>query len=96
MTVEIFLTLLVFFSTATSLATEAFKKLIGNKIPYNILVLIIAMIVGCVGVYIYYILNNIELNSINIIYFVLMGIANWIGAMVGYDKIKQLINQMGA
>ena len=96
MTVEIFLTLLVFFSTATSLATEAFKKLIGNKIPYNILVLIIAMIVGCVGVYVYYILNNIELNSINIIYLVLMGIANWIGAMVGYDKIKQLINQMGA
>ena len=96
MTVEIFLTLLVFFSTATSLATEAFKKLVGNKIPYNILVLIIAMIVGCVGVYIYYILNNIEINSINIIYLILMGIANWIGAMVGYDKIKQLINQMGA
>ena len=96
MTVEIFLTLLVFFSTATSLATEAFKKLVGNKIPYNILVLIIAMIVGCVGVYIYYILNNIEINSINIIYLILMGIANWIGAMVGYDKIKQLINQMWA
>lgn len=96
MTVEIFLTLLVFFSTATSLATEAFKKLVGNKIPYNILVLIIAMIVGCVGVYVYYILNNIKINSINIIYLVLMGIANWIGAMVGYDKIKQLINQMGA
>ena len=96
MTVEIFLTLLVFLSTATSLATEAFKKLVGNKIPYNILVLIIAMIVGCVGVYVYYILNNIEINSINIIYLVLMGIANWIGAMVGYDKIKQLINQMGA
>lgn len=96
MTVEIFLTLLVFFSTATSLATEAFKKLVGNKIPYNILVLIIAMIVGCVGVYVYYILNNIEINSINIIYLVLMGIANWIGAMVGYDKIKQLINQIGA
>ena len=96
MTVEIFLTLLVFFSTATSLATEAFKKLVGNKIPYNILVLIIAMIVGCVGVYVYYILNNIEINSINIIYLVLMGIVNWIGAMVGYDKIKQLINQMGA
>ena len=96
MTVEIFLTLLVFFSTATSLATEAFKKLVGNKIPYNILVLILAMIVGCVGVYVYYILNNIEINSINIIYLILMGIANWIGAMVGYDKIKQLINQMGA
>lgn len=96
MTVELFLTLLVFFSTATSLATEAFKKLLGDRVPYNILVLIIAMVVGCVGVSIYYVIYGIELNAINIIYIILMGIANWIGAMVGYDKIKQLISQIGA
>lgn len=96
MTVELFLTLLVFFSTATSLATEAFKKLLGDRVPYNILVLIIAMVVGCVGVSIYYVIYDIELNAINIIYIILMGIANWIGAMVGYDKIKQLISQIGA
>lgn len=96
MTVELFLTLLVFFSTATSLATEAFKKLLGDSVPYNILVLIIAMVVGCVGVSIYYVIYDVELNTINIIYIILMGIANWIGAMVGYDKIKQLISQIGA
>lgn len=96
MTVEMFLTLLVFFSTATSLATEAFKKLLGDRVPYNILVLIIAMVVGCAGVSIYYLIYDIELNTINIIYIILMGIANWIGAMVGYDKIKQLIGQIGA
>lgn len=96
MTVELFLTLLVFFSTATSLVTEALKKVTGDKIPYNALVLIVAMIVGCVGTAIYYMTNNIPWTAINIIYLILMGITNWIGAMVGYDKIKQLIGQMGA
>lgn len=96
MTVEMFLTLLVFFSTATSLVTEALKKVTGDKVPYNALVLIVAMVVGCVGMEIYYIINDIPWTLINAIYLILMGIANWIGAMVGYDKIKQLISQIGA
>lgn len=98
MTVEVFLTLLIFFSTATSLATEAIKKTLGSvvKMPYNIIVLLVALLVGCVGTDIYYIFNNIPLTSINAICLVLMGIANWIGAMIGYDKIKQLIGQIGA
>lgn len=96
MTVEIFLSLLIFCSTATSLVTEAVKKLIKDAIPYNILVLIIALIVGCCSVGFYYISNGVEWNLINVIYLILMGIANWIGAMVGYDKIKQLIGQIGA
>lgn len=94
MTVEMFLTLLVFFSTATSLITEAFKKLIGDEIAYNMLVLIIAMVVGCVGTGIYYVLNGIPVDTANVIYLILMGLANWIGAMVGYDKVKQLISQI--
>lgn len=96
MTVEMFLTLLVFFSTATSLATEALKKVTGDKIAYNVLVLIVAMIVGCGGTAIYYMGSDVPWTALNIIYMVLMGIANWIGAMVGYDKIKQLIGQIGA
>ena len=96
MTVEMFLTLLVFFSTSTSLATEALKKVLNDKVPYNILVLIVAMMIGCLGTGIYYTLNDIRIDTINMIYLILMGIANWIGAMVGYDKIKQLINQIGA
>lgn len=94
MTVEIFLTLLVFFSTATSLTTEAFKKLLGEKVAYNALVLVIALVVGCVGTAIYYVSKGIPWTLINVNYLILMGIANWIGAMVGYDKIKQLIEQL--
>lgn len=96
MTVEIFLALLVFFSTVTSLCTEAIKKLSGDVMPYNILVLIIALIVGCLGTEIYYLVNAIPCTVLNVIYLVLMGIANWIGAMVGYDKVKQAISQIGA
>lgn len=96
MTVELFLALLVFYSTATSLATEALKKLTKDKVPYNLLVLIVALIVGCGLTSVYYIAMDIPWTSINIIYLVLMGITNWIGAMVGYDKVKQLIGQIGA
>lgn len=95
MTVETFLALLVFCSAATSLVTEALKKLLGNKIPYNFLVLIVAIVVGCVSVNLFYLFNDVKLDAINIIYVFLMGIANWIGAMVGYDKVKQLIGQLG-
>lgn len=96
MTVEIFLALLVCFSTATSLLTEAVKKITGEKIPYNMIVLVIAIIVGCVGTGVFYVLKGIPITSIEIIYLLLMGVANWIGAMVGYDKVKQLICQIGS
>ena len=36
-----------------------------------------------------------RLLPLNITYIPLMGIANWIGAMVGYDKVKQAIEQLG-
>lgn len=94
MTVEIFLTLIVFFSTVTSLVTEAVKKLLDEKVAYNLLVLLVALIVGCAGTAIYYLANDIPYTAINVTYLILMGIANWIGAMVGYDKIKQLISQI--
>lgn len=94
MTVEIFLTLIIFFSTATSLITEAIKKFLDDNVSYNLLVLLVALIVGCAGTAIYYLANGIPYTAINITYLILMGIANWIGAMVGYDKIKQLISQI--
>lgn len=94
MTVELFLTLLVFCSTLTSLVTEAIKKLVDDEFPSNMLVLFVALIVGCSVVGVYYVTYGVEFNTINIMYLIFMGIANWLGAMVGYDKIKQLIEQI--
>ena len=97
MTVEIFLMLLTLFSTVTSLCTEAFKKALntaGVKYATNLVVLASAFLVGGGGTMAYYILNGTEWNAENIVCVLLMIVADWIGATVGYDKVTQLIGQI--
>lgn len=97
MSVTLFITLLTAFSTITSVCTECFKKLLNDaKIVYatNILVFVIANVVGIGGTAIYYVLCSIEFNITNVICMVLMGLASSIGAMVGYDKVIQTITQL--
>lgn len=98
MSVSAFLVLLTAFATITSLATESIKKFLDSlnvKYATNIVVLVIALIVGCLGTSGYYLVANIAFNPINIMYIFTLSIANWIGAMVGYDKVKQAIEQIG-
>lgn len=97
MTVQIFLMLLTVFAIVTSLLTQCVKKLLDEaKVIYasNIVVLIIAVIVGAGGMIMYYVLNGIPFIAQDIIYLVLMALANWLGAMLGYDKVKQAITQI--
>lgn len=97
MTVELFLMLLTTLSFATSLLTEGVKKFLDvMKIEYasNIVVLIVAVVVGGVGTSIFYIWNNFEWTTLNVICMFLMMAANWLGAMLGYDKVTQAIEQI--
>lgn len=97
MTVTVFLILLTACATITALLTEGVKKFLdGLRIGYasNLLVLIVAMIVGCGATALYYVNYQIPFNALNSVYLALMGIANWLGAMVGYDKVKQAIGQI--
>lgn len=97
MSVQIFLILLTIFAVITSLLTQGVKKFLdGVKVKYasNIVVLIIAVLVGVGGMLIYYTLNGVPFIATNIIYILLMALANWLGAMLGYDKIKQAISQI--
>ena len=97
MTATVFLVLLTIFATATSIATEAMKKFLDElAVNYasNVIVLVAAMFIGCVGTMIYYMNYQIPFTVLNSVYLVLMGVANWIGAMVGYDKVKQAVSQM--
>lgn len=95
MTAPMFLMLLAAFSSISGLITEGIKKLISDKknLSYNLLALIVALIVGGVGCVIYYQLTGIAYTTNNIIYIVLMGFASALSSMVGYDKIKQMIQQ---
>lgn len=97
MTVQMFLLLLTILSIFTSLFTEGVKKLLDSvnvKYASNVLVLIVAVVVGGVGTSVFYLWNDIAWTSLNIICIFLMVCANWLGAMLGYDKVTQAISQL--
>lgn len=96
MTITTFLMLLSSFSVLSGLVTEGIKKLISDKanMSYNIIALIVSLIIGGVGCAIYYQLNTIPFDINNVIYMILMGLASGLCSMVGFDKIKQAVEQI--
>ena len=96
MTTTTFLMLLSSFSVLSGLVTEGIKKLISDKanMSYNIIALVVALVIGGAGSAVYYQLNAIPFNLDNIIYLVLMGLASGLCSMVGFDKIKQAVDQI--
>ena len=96
MTITIFLIILSICAAVTSLLTEGIKKFLdGQKITYasNVLVLIVALVVGCGATAVFYINYQVPFTALNSVYLALLGVANWLGAMLGYDKVKQTIMQ---
>lgn len=97
MTVEIFLTLLVALSAATSFITTGVKKLLdesNKKYSSNMVVFVVAAVVGGLGTCAFYLLNGYLWNIINITCIFMMIPANAFGAMLGYDKVIQTITQI--
>ena len=93
MTVSMFFAIFGICAIATGLITEAIKKLISDKTP-NLIALIVALITGTGGTAVYYIFNQIPFSFANIMAMVLMGLAVAVGAMVGYDKVVQGVKQI--
>lgn len=96
MTFSLFLALIVAGSIVAGLLTEAIKKFYYNKgkdASPNMIALVMAIVVGGIGTIACYLILGIEFNVINIIGILATMIANWIGAMVGYDKVIQTIQQ---
>ena len=96
MNTTMFLILLSAFSVISSLITEGIKNLANDRVnlSYNIVALTTALIVGGGGTAVYYQLNAIPFSANNIIYMVLMGLASGLVSMVGFDKVKQAIEQI--
>lgn len=97
MTLTLFMTLLVVLAVCVSLITEAVKKFLGDagiKYSANVVVLIVAVIVGAGGTALMYLFMGIAFTPPNIVCMVLMAVAVWVGAMVGYDKVIQMIEQL--
>ena len=93
MTITIFLTLFTILSIVCSLFTEAIKKTIGTKEP-TMVALILSAIVGWGGSAAAYELMGIPFNTNSIICLVLMAPVIWLGATLGYDKVKETLIEM--
>jgi len=97
MTFELFFILLTILSIVTPFVTNAVKKFLDSlnvKYASNIVVLIVSIIVGSGGTIVFYLWNHFEFTTLNIICIFLMIAANWLGSMLGYDKVMQAIKQI--
>ena len=97
MTVTLFISLFTIGSMACGLITEAVKKMYenaGKDYSANIIALVDAFVVGGLGTAVAYMLMDIPWTVNNIICLALMIVCIWIGAMLGFDKIKQTLEQI--
>lgn len=93
---DIFLLGLIVISTLTGLVTEAVKKiLVELKVKYlaNLVAGIVAVVLS-IGVGVGYVaLMGIGFTTQSIVCIVVLAFASWLCAMIGYDKVIQVINQ---
>lgn len=97
MTFTLFIMLFTIGALVASLLTEAIKKAFdnaGKSYSANAVALILAVVVGGGGTAAAYILMDIQFEVKSILCIVFMAITIWIGAMVGYDKVTQLLEQI--
>ena len=98
MSITLFITIFTIGAMACGLLTEAIKKVYENankEFSANIIALIDAIAVGGFGTAGAYILLGLPWTINNIICLILMIIVIWLGAMLGFDKVKQTIQQLG-
>ena len=98
MKVTLFISIFTVGAAISGLLTEAVKKAYknaGKEYSANIIALIDAAVVGGLGTACAYMLLGIPWTVNNIICLALMVVVVWMGSMIGYDKIVQLLKQIG-
>lgn len=97
MTVTLFISIFTAGAAVSALLTEAVKRAYmnaGKDYSANVIALINAVVVGGLGTACAYMLLGIPWTVNNIICLMLMIVVVWIGSMIGYDKIVQLLRQL--
>lgn len=97
MNISIFLIILLICEVLVPLATEAVKLMLDSfKIKYapNVVCAISSVIITIALSAFYIVSKNVELQLIDFFYIFFLIAANWIGSMLGYDKVKQAIAQI--
>ena len=96
MTITLFVSIITGGAAVSGFVTQAVKKWYENRkkeYSSNMIALINAVVVGGGGTAVVYMLLGIDWTVNNIICLFLMSGVVWLGSMVGYDKVLQLIKQ---
>ena len=97
MSITLFITMFTVGAAAAALLTEAVKKFysnVGKECSPNVVALVDAVVIGAGGTAVVYMLMDIPWTVNNIICLMLMAGCVWIGSMIGYDKVAQLLKQI--
>ena len=94
MTLALFMSLLTILSLVSSLLTQAVKANFKVNKP-TLVVGIIAAVVGWGGGAAAYALMHVAFDTQSIICLVLLAPAVWLSATLGYDKVMEVIKQIG-
>lgn len=93
MTLSLFVVLLTILSLISSLTTEACKKVFNATKP-TLVDGIISIVAGAGGGILSYVLLGISFSPANVICLVLLPLGIWLSSTLGYDKVKEIIEQI--
>lgn len=85
---------LALISALTSLTVEGIKKLIGDKYPYNAMAVVVALILTLIGSTMYIIYYAIPVTAQTIITVIALTYLSFLSATIGYDKVRELLEQI--
>lgn len=92
--VELFMFILSAISVITGLVVEAFKVFYKTDC-YNLLAGIVAIALTAITSVFYALWYPVIIDCKYIIFFICLAFASWLSAMLGFDKIKQALLQIG-
>lgn len=91
---NIVLTIIFALMVVTNIITEVIKKVTWDKIPTNLVVIIIAEILTIASGAAYASINNVAVEWYHVFGAIVVGIFVSYAAMFGFDKLRQTIGQI--
>ena len=95
--IDLFMIGLMVVSVLTGVVTEAIKKMLaGVKVNYhaNIISGVVAVILSAAVGVAYVFVAGVGFTALSIVAIVSLAFMSWLSAMVGYDKVVQIIDQL--
>ena len=87
---------LAFVSVLTTLTVEGIKKLLdeqGTEYKPNLLAAIVAVVLSVMTIFCYALYFSVPFSIQLVVITVCFAFLSWLTSMVGFDKVKQLIEQ---